>query len=352
MPAVAAILVTGGAGYIGAHTVAALLAAGHRVSVLDDLSAGHRSFLPAGVPFHHVDLADAPATLAAVASAQPDAVVHFAGATEAGLSMSDPARFYRVNVVGSWHLAEALRATTGAPVVYSSSCAIYGDPQTVPVSETAPAQPASVYGRTKFDVEAMFAAYARAYGLRATALRYFNACGAVPGSGIGEDHPVETHLIPVAIAAARTRTPMRLFGTDYPTPDGTCVRDYIHVADLASAHLLALDALLAGAPGRPYNVGVGSGFSNRQVLAAVARATGAELDVRETGRRPGDPAQLYADPTLISTELGWSPAWTDLEAIVASAAGWYDELSARRGGLDHRAASHGPTSSAAASKKP
>lgn len=334
----ARVLVTGGAGYIGSHTVRALGAAGHEVAVLDDLSAGHRHLLPAGTALHVIDLADEAATLRAVRAAEPDAVVHFAGAIEAGLSMTDPARFYRSNLLGSFHLAEALRHSGNPPVVYSSSAAVYGDPAGVPIPEDAPKQPTNVYGRTKLDTEGLFAAYQSAYGLRAIALRYFNAAGAAADATLGEAHRVETHLIPLALAAAEAGSAMTLYGADYPTRDGTCVRDYVHVEDLASAHQLALAALLGGAAGEPYNVGVGSGFSNREVLAAVERVTGTRLKVAEAGRRPGDPAELVADPARITAALGWRPRWTDLDQIVASAAAWH--------------ASQGPTSSAAASKNP
>lgn len=333
------VLVTGGAGYIGAHTVRRLLTAGHDVAVLDDLSVGHRDFVPAGVALHVVDLADAVGTDAAVAQAAPDAVVHFAGATEAGLSMTDPARFYRVNVVGSWHLAEALRRRGSvAPVVYSSSAAVYGQPDANPIPEEAPKRPESVYGRTKHDSEGLFAAYDRAYGLRSIALRYFNAAGASPEGGIGELHDPETHLVPLAMRAVGTGVPLRLFGTDYPTPDGTCVRDYVHVDDLADAHVLAVRALLDGASSDAYNVGVGSGFSNREVLACVGRVLGTEVPIMPAGRRAGDPAELYADPSRLRSVLGWRPAYTDLDSIVGTAAAWY--------------ASQGPTASAAASKNP
>lgn len=317
------VLVTGGAGYIGSHTVLRLAAAGYEVSVLDDLSTGHRSAVPEGCTLHHVDLSDGPATAATVAAVRPDAVVHFAGAIEAGLSMTDPARFYRVNVVGSFHLAESLRTLGCPPVVYSSSAAVYGDPDLVPITEDAAQRPTSVYGRTKLDTEGLFAAYRDAYGLRAIALRYFNAAGARPGGGVGEAHKIETHLVPLAIRAVKSGQPMTIFGNDYPTPDGTCVRDYVHVDDLADAHLLAVRALLGGAPGEPYNVGVGVGFSVRQVLDSVGRVLGSPVPQRSAERRPGDPAELVADSTRIRAALGWSPAYTDLDAIVATAAAWH-----------------------------
>jgi UDP-glucose 4-epimerase len=317
------ILVTGGAGYIGSHTVRALLAAGHRVSVLDDLSAGHRETVSDDIGFHHVDLADQEATDDAIGDASPEAVIHFAGAIEAGMSMTEPDRFYRVNVLGTFNLLEALRRNGNPPVVYSSSAAVYGDPQSIPISEDSPKQPTNVYGRTKFDTEGMFAAYSNAYGLRSTALRYFNAAGASADAKLGEAHKHETHLIPLAIAAATHGTPMTLYGTDYDTPDGTCVRDYVHVEDLAEAHLLSVDALLAGAPGQAYNVGVGSGFSNREVLAAVERVIGKPLEIKEEARRAGDPAELVADSRRIKSDLGWSPRYTDLDEIVRTAAAWH-----------------------------
>ncbi len=317
------VLVTGGAGYIGAHTVRRLGAAGFDVSVLDDLSAGHRETVPAGVALHVVDLADEAATAVAVDMASADAVVHFAGAIEAGLSMTDPARFYRVNVLGSFHLAEALRQHGSPPLVYSSSAAVYGDPDAAPIPEDAPTRPASVYGRTKLDTEGLFAAYAAAYGQRSTALRYFNAAGAATAGGLGEAHKVETHLIPLALRAAATGTPLGVFGTDYPTADGTCIRDYVHVDDLADAHVLAVQALLDGAPGEPYNVGVGTGFSVREVLDSVARVTGTPVPQRISARRPGDPAELVADPARIRTALGWAPRHTGLDDIVRTAYAWH-----------------------------
>ncbi len=334
----ARILVTGGAGYIGSHTVRALLLAGHDVSVLDDLSAGHRETVSDDVGFHCTDLADEQATREAVDEAQPDAVVHFAGATEAGLSMTDPTRFYRVNVLGSFHLAEALRHRGSPPVVYSSSAAVYGQPDVVPIPEEATKAPTNVYGRTKLDTEGLFAAYSHAYGLRSIALRYFNAAGASADATLGEAHKHETHLIPLAIAAAMGGTAMTMFGTDYETPDGSCIRDYVHVEDLADAHVLAVDALLAGAPGEAYNVGVGAGFSNREVLATVARVIGTDLEINEADRRAGDPAELVADARRIRAALGWSPRYADLESIVRTAAAWH--------------ATQGPRRSAAASKKP
>jgi UDP-glucose 4-epimerase len=333
----ARILVTGGAGYIGSHTVRALLSAGHEVAVIDDLSAGHREFLPGGVALEVVDLAEGP--VAEVLSRhRPEAIIHFAGAIEAGLSMTDPRRFYRANVTASLALLDAVVESGGGVVVYSSSAAVYGTPQGGRLREDDAKRPDSVYGQTKLDVEHVLAAYRGAYGLRSTSLRYFNAAGAASDASLGEAHRVETHLIPLAIAAALAGTEVSVFGTDYPTPDGTCIRDYVHVEDLARAHVLAVDALLGGAEGAPYNVGVGTGFSVREVLDTVEAVGGRELARREMGRRAGDPAELVADPARITAELGWRPVFTDVEAIVRTAWAWHT--------------SHGPTASAAASKNP
>jgi UDP-glucose 4-epimerase len=317
------VLVTGGAGYIGSHTVRRLLAAGLDVTVLDDLSAGHASAVPDGVRLFEVDLAEETEAVRAIDLGRPDAVVHFAGAIEAGLSMTDPARFYRVNVVGSFHVAEALRLLGCPPLVYSSSAAVYGDPASVPIAETAATSPTNVYGRTKLDTEGMFAAYGGAYGLRSTALRYFNAAGASTDGGLGEAHRVETHLIPLALQAVSSGRPVSVFGTDYPTPDGSAVRDYVHVDDLADAHVLAVRALLDGGAGAAYNVGLGVGFSVLEVLRSVTRVTGSPVPQQLSGRRAGDPAELVADSAKIRAELGWSPAHTDLEDIVATAYAWH-----------------------------
>ncbi len=317
------VLVTGGAGYIGSHTVPRLLAAGLEVTVLDDLSAGHASAVPNGVRLFEVDLAEEVEAVRAIELSRPDAVVHFAGAIEAGLSMTDPARFYRVNVLGSFHVAEALRLLGCPPLVYSSSAAVYGDPESVPIPETAPTRPTSVYGRTKLDTEGLFAAYRGAYGLRSTALRYFNAAGAATDGGLGEAHRVETHLIPLALRAVASGDPLTVFGTDYPTPDGSAVRDYVHVDDLADAHVLAVRSLLDGDAGAAYNVGLGVGFSVLEVLAAVERVTGTPVPQQLSDRRSGDPAELVADSARIRAELGWTPAHADLDDIVATAYAWH-----------------------------
>jgi len=324
----ARILVTGGAGYIGSHTLRHLIAAGHEPVVLDDLSAGHRAALPAGVPLVEAHIADRPAVAKAFADHRPEAVVHFAGSIEAGESMTDPRRFYANNLVAGLALLDVLFDAAGAggpvPVVFSSTAAVYGDPTQVPIGEDAPKAPTNVYGETKLAFEQVLAAYERAYGLRHVCLRYFNACGAAADGTIGPDHRMKTHLLTIAmLAALGQRDAVLVMGTDYATPDGTGVRDYIHVDDLASAHVLALGSLFAGGASNAYNVGVGRGFSVREMLDAVDRVVGHAVARRFAPRRDGDPAQLVADSTRIQADLGWSPRYTDLDAIVATAWRWH-----------------------------
>jgi UDP-glucose 4-epimerase len=320
----ARVLVTGGAGYIGSHTVRHLLDAGSEVVVIDDLSTGHRRALPHGVHLVLGSLADPLAIDEALADHEPDAVIHFAGSIEAGESMTDPRRFYSNNVVNALHLLDAVVRAGCVPVVFSSSAAVYGEPATSPITETSPTVPTNVYGETKLVVERVLAAYDAAYGLRSIALRYFNACGARPDGSIGADHRNKTHLITLAmLAALGQRDGIEVFGTDYPTPDGTCIRDYIHVEDLAAAHVVALDALGSGAGSTVYNVGVGRGFSVQEVLDATDRVTGRRLLRKPAPRRPGDPSALVADSSKIRSELGWRPAYTGLDAIIATAWHWH-----------------------------
>jgi UDP-glucose 4-epimerase len=254
--------------------------------------------------------------------------VHFAGAIEAGQSMTDPRRFYANNVVAGLTLLDVVLESAGTggpvPVVFSSSAAVYGEPLSVPIPEDAAKQPTNVYGETKLAFERSLAAYDRAYGLRSVSLRYFNACGAAADSSIGADHRTKTHLVTVALQAALgRRDAVLVMGTDYPTPDGTGIRDYVHVDDLAAAHVLALDALFTGAPTTAYNVGVGRGFSVQEVLDAVDRVVGRPVPRRLAPRRAGDPARLVADSTRIQNELGWQPAYTDVDAMVATAWRWH-----------------------------
>ena len=324
----ASILVTGGAGYIGSHTLRHLLGAGHDPVVLDDLSAGHRAAVPAGVPIVEASTGDPAMVAKVLADHAPAAVIHFAGSIEAGESMTDPRRFYANNVSAGLALLDALVDAAGdgdpVPVVFSSSAAVYGDPATVPIPEGAATVPTNVYGETKLMFERALAAYDRAYGLRSIALRYFNACGAAADGSIGPDHRMKTHLMTLALLAALgQRDAVEVMGDDYPTPDGTGIRDYIHVDDLASAHVLAIDALTAGAPTTTYNVGVGRGFSVREVLDAVDRVVGRPVPRRIGPRRAGDPACLVADSSKAQAELGWAPQYTDLDAIAATAWRWH-----------------------------
>jgi UDP-glucose-4-epimerase GalE len=314
------VLVTGGAGYIGSHTVRLLLARGHDVTVLDNLTYGHRAAVPAD-RLVVGDLADPAALDRALTGAE--AVVHFAAFAYVGESVTNPAKYYSNNLVASLALLDACRRHGVRRFVFSSTCATYGVPSAVPITEDEKQLPINPYGNTKLAVERALADYAGAYPLGYCALRYFNAAGASPDGTIGEDHDPETHLIPLVIAAATGRRPhVEVFGTDYPTPDGTCVRDYIHVDDLAEAHILALDRLGPGVQLR-YNVGTGRGYSVREVIRAVEEVTGLKVPVREGPRRPGDPPELVADASKIRRELGWGPKYTDLRSVVQTAWNWH-----------------------------
>ena len=316
------VLVVGGAGYIGSHTVRQLLRAGHDVLVFDNLSQGHAAAVPPGLLIRG-DLADVPALEKALRDGRIDAVMHFAAFTSVPQSVSDPASYYRNNVVGVLNLLDAMRATHVGRIVFSSTAATYGTPEAIPIPETAPTNPINPYGFTKLAVERVLADYAAAYGLGYAVLRYFNACGAAEDASIGEDHDPETHLIPLTLQVPLGRRPsITVFGTDYPTPDGTCVRDYIHVLDLADAHLRALDAIGPG-KGLTYNVGTGVGVSVREVIDAARNVTGHPIPTVEAPRRPGDPPALVASPAAIMRELGWRPKYTEIEPIVASAWAWH-----------------------------
>ena len=318
------ILVTGGAGYIGSHTVRHLLEAGHGVVVLDDFSAGHRRAVPPGVDLVELSLADRAGLAGAFVQHRPDAVIHFAARIEAGLSMTDPAAFYQNNIVNGLNLLDVIVAHGVVPFVFSSSAATYGEPALNPITEETAQEPTNVYGETKLAFERVLAAYDRAYGLRSISLRYFNACGARPDGSIGPDHRSKTLLITRAMLNVLGQVDeIQVFGTDYPTPDGTCIRDYIHVEDLAVAHVLALDALFAGRATTAYNVGVGRGFSVTEVLDAVERVTGRPLHRVVAPRRAGDPSALVADASRISADLGWKAAYPELDAIVETAWRWH-----------------------------
>ena len=316
------ILVVGGAGYIGSHAVRRLLAGGHEVRVLDNLLAGHREAVPEGL-LTVGDLMDRDGLGAILGAGAFDGVMHFAAHASVPESVADPAKYYRNNVVGSLNLLDAMRAAGVARIVFSSTAATYGIPAEVPIKESAPKQPINPYGFTKLVIETALADYARAYGLGFAALRYFNACGAAADGSIGEDHAPEHHLIPCILQVALgQRESVSIFGTDYPTPDGTCVRDYIHVEDLAEAHSLVLEQIRPGA-GLTYNVATGTGYSVREVVEAARRVTGLPIPAVEKPRRDGDPPVLVASAEAIRRDLGWSPKYRDIEAIVGSAWAWH-----------------------------
>lgn len=316
------ILVTGGAGYIGSHTVRLLLERGHEVWVYDNLSTGHRLAVPPETLLTG-DLGEAHRLDHILMEKRIEAVVHFAASTYVGESMTEPGRYYRNNLVNTLNLMESLRRQGIGRFVFSSTAATFGTPERVPITEDEPQRPINPYGQTKLAVERALADYARAYGWGYAALRYFNAAGASPRGDIGEDHNPETHLIPLAIWTAMGRRPhIEIFGIDYPTPDGTCVRDYIHVDDLASAHILALEKLEPG-KGLCYNLGIGRGYSVREVVKTVEAVTGKPVPVKEGPRRPGDPATLVASSDKIQRELGWQPKYADLASIVATAWNWH-----------------------------
>jgi UDP-arabinose 4-epimerase len=318
------ILVTGGAGYIGSHTAKALAAAGHDPIVFDDLSQGHEWAVKWG-PLERGSLND-PARLAEVfASRKIDAVVHFAASALVGESMTNPSKYFRNNAVGTLNLLEAMREAGVGTLVVSSTCATYGDPVRVPIDETHPQAPVNPYGESKLMAEKMLRWYGDVHGLRWMALRYFNAAGADPDGEIGEDHDPESHLIPLVIGAAQgTRPPVRIMGTDYATPDGTAVRDYIHVMDLADAHLRALDRLGAGTASQAVNLGTGRGHSVREVVDTVARLSGRPVPAVESSRRPGDPPALVAAPARAREVLAWACRYPELETIVGHAWAWHD----------------------------
>lgn len=314
------IFVTGGAGYIGSATAEILLEAGHSVTVYDSLVKGHRAAVPAGARFIHADLADTSLLMQSLTSERYDAVMHFAAFIEAGESMKEPGRFMENNLVNSLRLIESARQAGIERFVLSSTAAVYQSSDE-PLHEASPLGPTNTYGYTKLAVEQALEWYRRIYGLRYAALRYFNACGALPGRG--EAHQPESHLIPRVLQVALGQAEHAfIYGTDYPTPDGTCIRDYIHIADLVSAHLLALEAL-EERDYLVYNLGNGNGYSVREVIEAARRVTGHPIPAKELPRRPGDPARLVASSEKIRCELGWQPLHPALDDIIASAWEWH-----------------------------
>ncbi len=317
------ILVTGGAGYIGSQMVRQLVETGADVVVADSLENGHRAAVVSRVPLLVGNVGDA-AFLDDVFRHGPfDAVIHFAGYISVKESMEDPGRYLRNNVSSTTLLLDAMARNGVKRLVFSSSAAVYGNPTVVPIPEDHPTQPINPYGASKLMVEQLIPWYEQRWGLRAICLRYFNASGAMLDGTYGEDHRDEGHIIPLAMRAARQRAAFRVFGGDYPTRDGSCVRDYIHVIDLCAAHLLALDALAAGHPTAAYNVGIGAGYSNREIAENVRRVTGIDFPIEVAPRRPGDPAELVADSSRLRQELGWVPRHSDLATIIGSAWAWH-----------------------------
>jgi UDP-glucose 4-epimerase len=317
------VLVTGGAGYIGSVIVEALVGQGHQVAVLDSLYKGHRQAVTAPARLYEIDLGDRAAIAGVLRETATEAVIHMAADSLVAESMRLPAKYFRNNVINGLHLVEGMLEAGVGLLVFSSTAAVYGEPATVPITEDLPLAPTNVYGESKLAFERMLRWYDQISGLRWIALRYFNAAGAT--ERLGEAHDPESHLIPNVLSVPLgKRDHLALFGTDYPTPDGTCIRDYIHVADLADAHILAIDALHRKAvPSGPYNLGSGTGYSNLQVLEAARRVTGHAIPVVEEPRRAGDPAALVASSDRIRRELGWSPRYPGIEEIVASAWRWH-----------------------------
>ncbi len=313
----ATILVTGGAGYIGSHCCQRLAALGHVPVVLDNLVRGHRDAVRWG-PFAHGDLRDAAALAGVFAAHRIDAVIHFAALAYVGESMADPGAYFAANTSGSLTLLDAMHRAGVRDLVFSSTCATYGTPERQPIAEDAPQRPVNPYGESKLMVERLCAWFGRCHGLRWAALRYFNVAGSDPGGALGERHEPETHLIPNVLRAAAGGPPVQVFGTDYPTPDGTAIRDYIHVCDLVEAHVLALDRVRGGASGLCLNLGTGRGASVREVIAACAAVAGRDVPHAFAPRRAGDPPMLVADPSRARAELGWSARY-DLRDMVAHA---------------------------------
>ena len=316
------MLVTGGAGYIGSHAAKALRQAGHRVVIYDNLSAGHRE-AALGLPLIEGEIGDVDAVRRAIRESGATAVMHFAAWLAVSDSVSDPIGYYRNNVIGTLGTLEAMAAERCRAFIFSSTCAVYGEPVETPLGESHPTSPINSYGQTKLAIEHALPHFERAYGIESIRLRYFNAAGADPDGELGEDHSPEIHVIPRALEAATGGRPIDVFGEDYPTPDGTCLRDYIHVTDLADAHVRALARLRQGGGSATFNVGTERPSSVKEVIASVERITGRTVNWRSAPRRPGDPAVLYASAARIRQELGWSPRRPDLDTIVADAWRWH-----------------------------
>ena len=315
------ILVVGGAGYIGSICSELLLDQGHEIAVFDNLSEGHRGALDPRARFIEGDLQDRQAIDSALAVARPEAVMHFAASALVAESMRDPSKYFRNNISSGLNLLDALVAAHVRRIVFSSTCAIFGLPERLPIDETTPTRPINPYGESKLAFEKILRWYDEIHGLKFVSLRYFNAAGAT--ANFGEDHRLETHLIPNVLKVALGQKPhVEIFGTDYETPDGTCIRDYIHIIDLARAHILALDA----ATSELYNLGTGGGASVREVIAACRKITGKKIDTVEKPRRPGDPPRLIASSDKIKNELGWRPQFQSLDEIIESAWKWHQKF--------------------------
>jgi UDP-glucose 4-epimerase len=312
------ILVTGGAGYIGSHTVRLLLERGYDVAVVDNLSKGYRHNVPTGL-LYEMDIADTSALTELMRQLKTEAVVHFAAFIAVGESMVEPERYFVNNVTGSLSLLSAMHSAGVKHIVFSSTAAVYGNPHAVPILETFPIQPMNPYGESKVMVETLLGWFDRIHHLTSVCLRYFNAAGGSPDGSLGEQHEPETHLIPLILRAVLTGKPVTVFGVDYDTPDGTCIRDYIHVLDLAEAHILALEHLLGGGPSDQFNVGTGSGHSVMEVIRAVEEVTGQKVPLVMGTRRAGDPASLVASSAKLRTKLGWQPRSSELKTIVQHA---------------------------------
>lgn len=318
------VLVVGGAGYIGSHCVRQLLAAGHKPVVLDNLVYGHRAAVPEDTPFYPTNLGNEKEVGKILRKEKIELVMHFAAYAYVGESVTDPLKYYFNNVAATLHLLRCMIGSGVKKFVFSSTCATYGIPEKMPLVETMPQAPINPYGQTKLDVENILKSFAHAYGLSFAAFRYFNAAGAAEDGSIGEHHDPETHLIPLAIdAAAGVRPPLQIFGDDYPTPDGTCLRDYVHVDDLSRAHIAVFDKLATPGTGLFYNLGTGTPTSVLEVIQAVEKVTGKPVPRSIGPRRAGDPPALYADSTKAKTELGWEPKFTSIEPIVETAWKWH-----------------------------
>ena len=314
------VLVTGGAGYIGSHMVRALVDRGHAVTVVDDLSTGHRASVAREAHFVEANVADTSRMRAVLEDRRVEAVLHFAGVIRVDESVSDPAKYWKGNLVASLGLLDAVLAAKVPSFVFSSTAAVYGDPVRVPIDEEHPTRPVNPYGDSKLALEKVLAAYGAAHGLRWAALRYFNAAGANAAAGLGEHHEPETHLVPIILDVARgKREKVALYGTDWPTPDGTCVRDYIHVMDLADAHLAALEHLARGGESGAFNLGTGRGNSVKKVVEVVREVTGHAIPAAPAPRRAGDPPELVAAVDRAASVLGWRATRSDLRRIVEDA---------------------------------